>query len=103
MPLSSQRAVTLATTWSSLWTPVSVAGRYGPGWDLLEESFHLTQEGRCWGRKRRCWGTAGGIQQDGLGEGVWERRNDTLNWLGREVGANCPGILTFLNSKRVTL
>ena len=43
-------------------------------------------------------GTAGGIQQDGLGEGVWERRDDTLNWLGREVGASCPGVLTFLDS-----
>lgn len=43
-------------------------------------------------------GTAGGIQQDGLDEGVRERRDDTPEGLGREVGANCPDTLTFLNS-----
>lgn len=28
----------------------------------------------------------------------WERRDDTPDWLGREVGANCPGIPTLLGS-----
>lgn len=27
-----------------------------------------------------------------------QRRDDTPDRLGREIGANCPGILTFLNS-----
>lgn len=45
--------------------------------------------------EKEMLGTAGGIR---LGEGVWERRGDTPDWLGREVGANCPGVLTFLNS-----
>uniref|UniRef100_A0A8B9FIN2 Uncharacterized protein n=1 Tax=Amazona collaria TaxID=241587 RepID=A0A8B9FIN2_9PSIT len=42
-----------------------------------------------WHRREEMLGTAGGIQQDGLGEGVWETRDDTANWLSREVGANC--------------
>lgn len=79
----------------------------------LELSLDIHVHGRLvWSQVQTCWknpsttccrrekeqlGTAGGIQQDGLGEGVCETRGDTPNWLGREVGANCMGILTFLN------
>ena len=73
----SQRAVTLATTWSSLRTSTSVAGWYGPGCSLAGGILPPDTGGQ-------MLGTAGGIQQDGLGEGGWERRDDTqTGWAGR--------------------
>lgn len=73
--------MTLATAWTTLGTSMSIAGWCGPRW-----------------RNPSAWHRREDVEDSRRDPARWERRDDTPDWLGREMGANCPGILTFLNS-----